>query len=151
MFPDTNFAILPVACRTGIDFYLYRRHRSTRTKLITLQASTGWLENFLGFCLIKNSQYRKAFQIFISFTNYTISVHNANYFLAPPFHFHNIFRPYMAIIRCSFDKICFTVWCISLLLCEEEEEEEISCTVDGNSIVCEEYTFATVNNCGLRI
>jgi hypothetical protein len=33
-----------------------------------------------------------------------------------PFHFFNMFRPYIPIIRCSFAKICFTVWYNSHLL-----------------------------------
>jgi hypothetical protein len=42
-----------------------------------------------------------------------ISVHNATYIFPPsPFHFHNMFRLYMAIIKCSFAKHCFTLWYI---------------------------------------
>jgi hypothetical protein len=49
------------------------------------------------------------------FVKYT-SVHNATYLFASPFCFHNMFRPYMAIIMCSFAKNCFTVWYIPLFL-----------------------------------
>jgi hypothetical protein len=51
-----------------------------------------------------------------SWTTYT-SIHKPTYLFSPsPFHFHNMFWPYMAIIRCSFAKNCFIEWYIPSLL-----------------------------------
>jgi hypothetical protein len=66
----------------------------------------------LSLALFHSSHYM--FQVV--FTNYT-SILNVTYLFSPsPSHFHNMFHLYIAMIRCSFAKNCFTVWYISLLL-----------------------------------
>jgi hypothetical protein len=107
----------------GVDVALQRC--SARFSIGATVILTEVLVTFLGHSrpsnnrLIKSLPFPFTFAIIIHQSSYdsTISVDNATYLFPPSTsHFHNMFRPYMAIIRCYFTKNSFAVWSISSLL-----------------------------------